>query len=122
MAAPNLQTPTTINGKTAFLALSSTNETAFLSNAASSGKLQTLYSLTIANNSSAGTADVTIRVYNAASGGTAFVVGPITVPVGGAVIPIGAENRLNLEEDRRITIQASAANYLTAIASYDEVS
>jgi hypothetical protein len=122
MAAPNLQTPATINGKTAFLALSSASETAFIANAASSGKLLTLYSLTIANNSSAGTADVTIRVYNAASGGTAFVIGPITVPVGGAVIPIGAENRLNLEEDRRITIQASAANYLTAIASYDEVS
>jgi hypothetical protein len=122
MAAPNLQTPTTINGKTTFLALSSTNETAFLSNAASSGKLQTVHALTISNNSSAGAADVTVRIYNAASGGTAFVLGPITVPVGQSVIPIGAENKLNLEEDRRITIQASAANYLTAIASYDEVS
>lgn len=122
MAAPNLQAPTTINGKTVTLNLSATTETALLTNAASSGKALRIKSITVANVNTSGTADVTLRYYSAASAGTAFPIGPVTVPASGSLIIIGAENPIWLEEDRRLTIQASAANYITVICSYEDVS
>lgn len=121
MAAPNLQAPLTITGKQVAVNLSATTETTLLTNAASSGKLLRVRSITVANTSAAGTADVTVRFYSAASAGTAYPIGAVTIPIGGAVIVVGSENPQNLEEDRRITVQASAANYLTCIASYEEI-
>jgi hypothetical protein len=123
MAAPNLQSPTTINGKTASVNLSATSETALLSNAASSGKMLRVGSITVTNTSTSGTADITLRYYTAASGGTASRIGSaMTIPVGAAIIIVGRENPIYLEEDRRLTLQASAANFLEIVCSYEEVS
>lgn len=123
MAAPNLQAPTTINGKTTYVALSATTETTLLTNAASSGKALRVGVINVANVSSSGTADITVRVYSAASGGTGYrLVSTLTIPVGASVIVVGKENPVWLEEDRRITVQASAANYLEVVCSYEEIS
>lgn len=122
MAAPNLNAPTTINGKTTALNLSATTETTLLTNAASSGKGLRVKSITVANVNTVSVADVTLRYYSAASAGTAYPMGPITVPASGSLILVGAENPWWLEEDRRLTVQASAANYLTVVCSYEEVS
>lgn len=122
MAAPNLQAPTTINGKTAGVNLSSTSETALLTNAANSNKALRIKSVTVSNTSTAGTVDFTLRLYSAASGGTAFAFPAITIPIGGSIIVIGGENPLWLEEDRRITGTASAANYVSVIVSYEDIS
>lgn len=122
MAAPNLNSSTnTINARVAALAMSATTETLLLSNAASSNKMLRVRSVTINNVGTTGTVDVTLRYYSAASGGTAIAFPAITIPVGGSVIVIGAENSLPLEEDRRLTVQASAANFATVICSYEEV-
>lgn len=122
MAAPNLQSPTTINGKAAGVNLSSTSETTLLSNAASSGKALRVKSVTASNTSTAGTVDFTLKLYSAATGGTAYPFPAITIPVGGSVIVVGAENPLWLEEDRRITGTASAANYVSVVVSYEDIS
>lgn len=122
MAAPNLNSSSnTINARVATLALSATTETTLLSNAASSNKMLRVRGVTISNVGTTGTVDVTLRYYSAASGGTATAFPAITIPVGGSVIVIGAENSLPLEEDRRLTVQASAANFATVICSYEEV-
>lgn len=122
MAAPNLNAPSTINGKTAGVNLSATTETALLSNAASSGQALNVKSVTVSNTNTSGTVDVTLRYYSAASGGTAYPYPAITVPIGGSVVIVGRENPLWLEEDRRLTVQASAANYATVVISYEQVS
>lgn len=122
MAAPNLNAPTTINGKTTAVNLSATTETTLLTNAASSGKALRVKSITVSNTNTAGTADCTLRYYSAASAGTAYAFPTITVPASGSIIIIGAENPLWLEEDRRLTVQASAANYLSVICSYEDIS
>ena len=122
MAAPNLNAPTTVRGMTAAVNLSATTETALLTNAASSGKALRIKHVTVSNTNATATADCTLRYYSAASGGTAYPSPAVTVPVGGSVILIGAENPIWLEEDRRLTVQASAANYITVICSYEEVS
>lgn len=122
MAAPNLNSSTnTINARVATLSLSATTETTLLSNAASSNKLLRVRAVTINNVGTTGTVDVTVRYYSAASGGTATAFPAITIPVGGSVIVIGTENTLPLEEDRRLTVQASAANFATVLCAYEEV-
>lgn len=122
MAAPNLNSSTnTINARVATLSLSATTETTLLSNSASSNKMLRVRAVTINNVGTTGTVDVTVRYYSAASGGTATAFPAITIPVGGSVIVIGTENTLPLEEDRRLTVQASAANFATVICAYEEV-
>lgn len=123
MAAPNLKSPTTITGKTIFTALATTTETTLVTNSASSGKAFRVTLLAIANVDGAAAADATVSVYNAATGGTAFkLLHTVSVPADSTFAPIGRDASLWLEEDRRITVQASAANDLHVILSYEEVS
>jgi hypothetical protein len=125
MAAPNLKSPTTITGKTIFTALATTTETTLVTNSASSGKAFRVTLLAIANVDGAAAADATVTIYNlaATSGGTAFkLLHTVSVPADSTFAPIGRDASLWLEEDRRITVQASAANDLHVILSYEEVS
>lgn len=123
MAAPNLQAPTTINGKTSYVSLTTTNETDLLSNASSSGKALRVGNITVANYNAGGAADITVRIYSAASGGTGYrLAASVSVPIAAAVIIVGKENPIWLEEDRRISVQASASSYLEVVCSYEEIS
>lgn len=122
MAAPNLNAPTTITGKTVHVTPANTSETALLTNAASSGKALRLTALLLTNVNGTNTVDATVRLYNAASAGTAFQIAKtMTVPAGAAIVVLGRDSSLWLEEDRRITVQSSAANDLTVFLSYEEV-
>lgn len=60
MAAPNLLSPTTITGKTTYVALSTTNATSVLSNAASSGKVMKVNSLVVSNVDGTNAASITV--------------------------------------------------------------
>ena len=122
MAAPNLQSPTTINGKTVYTALGTTTEATILTNSASSGKALRVTFFSIANVDGTNNCDATVTLYNAASGGTAYKLAhTITVPADATFAPLGRDQSIWLEEDRRITVQASAANDLHVIVSYEEV-
>jgi hypothetical protein len=122
MAAPNLASPTTITGKTVYVTPSATTETTLLTNAASSNRALRLTALLLTNVNGTNTVDATVRLYNAASAGTAFQIArTMTVPAGAAIVVLGRDSSLWLEEDRRITVQASAANDLTVFCSYEEV-
>lgn len=122
MAAPNLQSFSTINGKTTYAALSTTNETTILTNSASSGKAMRITFFSVANVDGTNNCDITVSLYNAASGGTAYKLAhTITVPADATFAPLGRDQSIWLEEDRRITVQASAANDLHVIVSYEEV-
>lgn len=123
MAAPNLKAPTTINGKTAVLALASTSETNLLVNASSSGKALRVTSLFAANVDGSNNADITIKYYQAASGGTGYAIAStLAVPADSTVVLLTREQSLWLEENTRITAQASAADDITIVCSYEDVS
>jgi hypothetical protein len=124
MAAPNLANPTTIIGKTATVALSSTSATAILSNAASSGKVFKVNSLYVANVDGTNAANITIQYYSAASlGGTAFPIAfTVTVPADSTLIVIGKDTQIYLEENTSLGATASVANDLTVTASYEDIS
>lgn len=122
MAAPNLNNPTSITGKTTYLTLSVTTETTLLTNAASSGKALRITNLMFVNIDGVAAVDASATIYTAASGGTGHkIANTITVPADSSIVLLGRENAVWLEEDRRITVQASAASDLAVICSYEEI-
>jgi hypothetical protein len=122
MAAPNLNAPTTITGKTTYLTLANTDETDLLVNAASSGKALRVTMVTLANIDGANNVDATVRIYTAASGGTGHALAStITIPADATVVLLGRDSSVWLEEDRRLTVTASAGGDLAVVCSYEEV-
>ena len=124
MAAPNIVDVSTIIGKSATIALSTTSQTTLVSNAASSGKVFKINMIQVANVDGANAADVTIDVHSAAAGGgTAYsLVATASVPADASLIALDKSTALYLEEDKSITATASAANDLEVIVSYEEIS
>ena len=124
MAAPNIVDVSTIIGKSATIALSSTSQTTLVSNAAASGKVFKINMIQVANVDGTNAADVTVDVHSAAAGGgTAYsLVSTASVPADASLIALDKSTALYLEEDKSITATASAANDLEVIVSYEEIS
>lgn len=124
MAAPNIVNVSTITGKSATVALTSTSATTLVSNAASSGKVFKVNMIQIANVDGSNACDVTVNVHSAASGGgTAYsLVSTISVPADASLVVVDKGTALYLEEDRSITATAGTANDLEVIVSYEEIS
>jgi hypothetical protein len=124
MAAPNLVSPTTINGKTVTVDLSSTSATSILSNAASSGKVLKVNSLYVANVDGSTNTEVTVNYYSAASlGGTATqICSTLVVPADATVVVIDKDAYVYLEENTSLGATAGTANDLKIICSYEDIS
>ena len=122
MTAPNLLLPGSILGKTTYLTLADTNETDLLVNASGSDTAMRVTNLMAANIDGSGAADITATLYTAASGGTGYAIAStVSVPADSTMVILTRENGFWLEEDRRITVQASASGDLSVICSYEEV-
>ena len=124
MAAPNIVNVTTITGKSATVALSSTSATVLVSNAASSSKVFKINMIQVANVDGTNVCDVTVDLHSAAAGGgTAYsLVSTISVPADASLVALDKNTALYLEEDRSITATAGTANDLEVIVSYEEIS
>lgn len=123
MAAPNLINTTTITGKMAYVALSSTSATAVLSNAAASGKVFKVEQLVVSNSSTTTAANITVSYYSAAAlGGTAYpIVSTISVPANASLIVMDKTTGIYLEEDKSIGATAGTASVLTVTCAYEEL-
>ena len=123
MAAPNIVNVTSIIGVTTAVGLSTTAVTTFLSNAAASGKVLKINTVVAAG---IGTAqgNITLKYHLAAAGaGTSIALAnSITVPTGASLVIIGKDNPIYLEEDRSLTAQASAADNIAIVCSYEDIS
>tara|TARA_R110002167_G_scaffold56966_10_gene161477 strand:+ start:971 stop:1345 length:375 start_codon:yes stop_codon:yes gene_type:complete len=124
MSAPNIVNVATITGKTATVALASTNATAIVSNAASSSKVFKINNVIVANVDATAAADITIKLYSQDDiGGTGYeVASTISVPADSTLVVLDKNTALYLEEDKSIGAQASVANDLVVICSYEEIS
>ena len=123
MAAPNIVNVTSIIGITTAVGLSTTAVTTFLSNAAASGKVLKINTVVAAG---IGTVqgNITLKYHLAAAGaGTSIALAnTITVPTGASLVIIGKDNPIYLEEDRSLTAQASAADNIAIVCSYEDIS
>lgn len=124
MAAPNIVNVATITGKTATVALSTTSMTSLVSNAASSGKVFKINSIIVANVDGANVCDVTVDVFSEDDiGGTGYsLASTVAVPADSSLVVLDKNSAIYLEEDKSIGVQASAANDLEVICSYEEIS
>ena len=123
MAAPNIVNVTSIIGITTAVGLSTTAVTTFLSNAAASGKVLKINTVVAAG---IGTVqgNITVKYHLAAAGaGTSIALAnTITVPAEASLVIIGKDNPIYLEEDRSLTAQASAADNIAIVCSYEDIS
>lgn len=119
MAAPNLKTPTTITGKTARYAVT-TSLAAALSNSAASGKALKINSVYCANVDGVNTADISLSIYN---GTTDFYLAKtIAVPADATQVLVTREAYFYLEEGDSLRALASAASDLELVIGYEEIS
>jgi hypothetical protein len=124
MSAPNIVNVSTITGKTAKVALTSTSQTTLVSNAASSNQVFKINMIQIANVDGSNACDVTVDVHSAASGGgTAYsLASTISVPADASLVVLDKNTALYLEENTSITATAGTASDLEVLVSYEEIS
>jgi hypothetical protein len=123
MANPNIVNVAAIYGNSSQTSLSTTSATSLVSNAASSGKVFKINSITVANVDGSAAADITINVYSAAAlGGTAFpIVSTISVPADATLIVTDKTTTFYLLENQSIGATAGTANDLVVNASWEEI-
>jgi hypothetical protein len=124
MAAPNIAALTTVTGKTNQVALSTTSATTVISNPASSDKVFKVNMLRATNVDAVAAVDVTVEVHSAASGGgTGYALeNTKSIAVNTSADILDKSSMLYLEEDRSITVTASAADGIVVVVSYEEIS
>lgn len=131
MAAPNIVNVATITGVTTFHAGISTigggnGITTVVSNAAASGKVLKINSLTAAAIGS--TTGVTLNYYNHAThtsaGSTVSLGTTISIPTFSTLVIISKDNSIYLEENTSLGIvaQSNTSGTIDVVCSYEEIS
>jgi hypothetical protein len=123
VANPNIVNVTNILGNNSLTALTTTDATAIISNAASSGKVYKVNSIVVANVDGSAAADVTISIYSQDDiGGTAFqIVSTLSVPADASVIVTDKSTGFYLKEDQSVGATAGTASDLVVTASWEEI-
>jgi hypothetical protein len=124
MAAPNIVNVATITGVSTFVSgISTTNASVIVSNATSSNQVLKLNTL-MAANTTGSSANITVKIFNAAAGaGTSVsIASTIAVPSGSTLAIIGKDTPLYIEENRSIGAIAGTANAIDIVASYEVIS
>lgn len=124
MAAPNIVNVANITGVTTFVSnISNTTASVIVSNAASSNQVYKLNTL-MAANTTGSSANITVKIFNAAAGaGTSVsIASTISVPSGSTLAIIGKDTPLYLEENRSVGAIAGTANAIDIVASYEVIS
>ena len=123
MANPNIVNVTTIYGNSSQVALSTTNATSLVSNAAASGKVFKINSIVVANVDGTSACDVTINIYSqAALGGTAYAIAStISVPADASLIVTDKTTSFYLLENQSVGAVAGTANDLVVTTSWEEI-
>jgi hypothetical protein len=119
MAAPNLKSPTTILGRTARYAVT-TSLAAALSNAAASGKVLKINSIFCANVDGVNAADISVSIYDGTT--DRYIAKTIAVPADATQVLSTKETYFYLEEGDSIRALASAASDLELVIGYEEIS
>lgn len=119
MAAPNLKSPTTITGKTARYAVT-TSIGAALSNAANSNQVLKINSVFCANVNGAAAADISLAHYDGTT--DRYIAFTISVPADATQVLSTQQTYFYLEEGQSIRALASANNYLELVIGYEVIS
>jgi hypothetical protein len=119
MAAPNIVNVTSIYGKTLGAALGTTTTTDILT--CGSNKVLKVNSITVTNVDGTNDADATVYFYDSSAAARYALAYLINVPARGALVVIGKDNPIYLEESDQIEAGASATSDLQITISYEEI-
>ncbi len=130
MSAPNIVNVATITAKTYYDALADTNLTSLVLNAASSGKVIKINSLTASNVDGTNAASVDVSYHPSTTTAVGSVVSStgfhiaktITVPADATLVVISKDTALYMEESSVLAVKASAADDIDFVVSYEEIS
>ncbi len=118
MAAPNLKSPTTITGKTARYAVTTTLAAA-LSNTAASGKVLKVNSIFCANVDGTLAADISVSIYNGTT--DTYIAKTISVPADATQVLSTKDSYFYLEEGDSLRAIASVNGDLELVIGYEEI-
>jgi hypothetical protein len=133
MAAPNIVNVATINGSTAYQALTNTNNNSLVSNAASSNTVFKINNIFVSNVNGVAAATITLSYMSAAnavtngtlataSSGTAYRIAyQISVPANTTLMLLDKSGAIYLPENSSLAVQAGTASYLEVVASYETI-
>jgi mevalonate kinase len=126
MAAPNIVNVSNITGVTTFVSninVAASGVSVIVSNAASSNQVYKLNSL-MASNTTGSTANITVKIFNAAAGAgsSVSIATTVTVPTASTLAVIGKDTPLYIEENRSIGAIAGTASAIDIVASYEVIS
>jgi hypothetical protein len=119
MTAPNLKNPTTITGRTARYAVTTSLGNA-LANSAASGKVFKINSIFCANVDGSNAADISVSIYDGST--DRYLAKTIAVPADATQIISTKETYFYLEEGDSIRAVANAADDLELIIGYEDIS
>jgi hypothetical protein len=119
MAAPNLKNPTTILGRTARYAVTTSLANA-LANSAASGKVLKINSIFCANVDGVNAADISVSIFDGTT--DRYIARTIAVPADATQVLSTKETYFYLEEGDSIRALASAASDLELVIGYEEIS
>lgn len=117
MAAPNIVDVTTITGKTAVLAVTTT-ATAIVTNSSGSGKVLKVNALLVANVDGTSNAEITVDLYRSS---TAYHLAYTVVVPADATLDV-LNKSIYLEEGDALRLTAGVDGDLEAVCSYEEIS
>lgn len=117
MAAPNIINVTTIIGKTAVQAVT-TSATAIVTNSAASGKVFKVNALYVSNVDGTNNADINVDLFRSS---VAYHIGKTIVVPADATLDV-ISKPIYLEEGDSLRLTASANSDLEAVCSYEEIS
>jgi len=118
MAAPNLKAPTSITGKTARYAVTTTLAAA-LSNAAASGKVFKINSIFCANVDGTLAADISVSIYDGTN--DRYLAKTISIPADATQILSSKDTYFYLEEGDSLRAIASVDGDLELVIGYEEI-
>jgi len=134
MAAPNIVNVATINGSTAYQALTNTNNNSLVSNPATGSAVYKINNIFVSNVNGVAAATVTLSYMSAAnavtngtlataSSGTAYRIAyQISVPANTTLMLLDKSGAIYLPENSSLAVQAGTAGYLEVVASYETIS
>lgn len=121
MANPNIVSTTSIYGISTSAGISTTEHIGILTNAAASNKVLKINTIRSANVDGSAAADISIGINQIGVAVTHYLARTIVVPPDAALVVVDKSSSFYLNENFRIVAQASAANDIDIIISYEEI-
>ena len=131
MSAPNISTINNIYGKTTYLTPTVNTTVVLLANTASSGKAYKINTIMASNIDGTNAINASVAIYTNGSvpqgsgpaSGTSFsIISTVSVPANASMVILDKSASIYLEENTSITVTSSAANKLTFVVSYEDIS